>query len=1073
MLESAGSVSAAVYDARGRLLRTLLRGKPHQAGAHTLHWDGLDRRGNPQPKGSYTVKFLRTPGFRVEFLFQLGVRPDSAPYHMWIGNHSGPSALAVDPGGIYIGCHVSEAPPGVIKQSLDGSRRFWRQRVKPSTNGPIALASNGRGKLYWLRYDGMVKILDAETGAGGEEFFGGGRKHFDWDIKHPDAQRPGRRDPPLKMDLAAWHDTVAVSYQDQNVVRWLEPVSGKILAEVSVPRPRSVAVAGDGAIFVVTDSSLLRLVPERRPETIVAGLTNALHLACARSGEQVLVATGAPEHQVHRYTTRGKLLRTYGRRGGRLTGPCEPEDFFRIADLAADGSGGFLVAEPGGAPRRVAHFGADGQLINEWPGPQRFRDLEMVDPRDPTSVWYSVGRWFVRAQVDYDAGTWRVRETHDFGDLGGGLVEFPARASSWRVLYHDGERYLVSGTPLPQVLHHADGKLTAIVASGSPGKRDRDRRRRIAELKDVSPDGFRSYSWTDRNGDGQVDGREIRLLDFRRHGWAACGVADDFSIVSVRTVRENDETTVGLFRIPVDRWDGGIPIYGVSPEDHRRIATGPSGHEESRGDVYIDRKGNQYATYSWGQRHGEFFPSNKCGAHNRLTSWAPGGELRWSVGRHDARTNTRNFFTRKPTGWFHCPYDITGKVKDCLIITDFMETPGMVWTDDGLYAGHFLEGRVDDGLPGTAYEWWRDSETNRLSLINRDCAHRGAVLERENGEVIWFAAGANSAPVYRVHGWDGWSRQEKEIRLLQTPPHAARNGGGLTAAYYTNANLETGPQVTRTEGPLWFGVDWRDGGDKIIDGIPGPLTSWADGPPEVGRVSGFSARWTGLLEAPLTEEFIFSTYARGGVRLWLDDRQVIFGWNETRTKRASPPVRLEAGRKYRIRLDYYTTAERPALSLNWESESLDRVRIPAEFLYAESPEEEFATRPSPRDALSPIEAETFDEAHPGAQWNGFVWGRHVRRWVDGWSEKGAYLAYHRIDFGTGVSHVVAEMSGEKATLELRLDEPDGRTIARLKNAGPDMAKVTAPVQEAADVRDLYLVNTAGGELRLRWIRFER
>lgn len=46
-LPQAGNVSAAVYDAEGRLVRELLRGAPQEAGQHSLIWDGLDRAAPP------------------------------------------------------------------------------------------------------------------------------------------------------------------------------------------------------------------------------------------------------------------------------------------------------------------------------------------------------------------------------------------------------------------------------------------------------------------------------------------------------------------------------------------------------------------------------------------------------------------------------------------------------------------------------------------------------------------------------------------------------------------------------------------------------------------------------------------------------------------------------------------------------------------------------------------------------------------------------------------------------------------------------------------------------------------
>jgi flagellar hook assembly protein FlgD len=45
-------VALSIYDAGGRLVRTLLRG-PLAAGPHTLAWPGTDAHGNPVPAGVY------------------------------------------------------------------------------------------------------------------------------------------------------------------------------------------------------------------------------------------------------------------------------------------------------------------------------------------------------------------------------------------------------------------------------------------------------------------------------------------------------------------------------------------------------------------------------------------------------------------------------------------------------------------------------------------------------------------------------------------------------------------------------------------------------------------------------------------------------------------------------------------------------------------------------------------------------------------------------------------------------------------------------------------------------------
>jgi len=48
-------VDLAVYDARGRRLRTLAEGK-HPAGLLEVDWRGLDQRGRELPSGLYLIR---------------------------------------------------------------------------------------------------------------------------------------------------------------------------------------------------------------------------------------------------------------------------------------------------------------------------------------------------------------------------------------------------------------------------------------------------------------------------------------------------------------------------------------------------------------------------------------------------------------------------------------------------------------------------------------------------------------------------------------------------------------------------------------------------------------------------------------------------------------------------------------------------------------------------------------------------------------------------------------------------------------------------------------------------------
>jgi hypothetical protein len=87
------------------------------------------------------------------------------------------------------------------------------------------------------------------------------------------------------------------------------------------------------------------------------------------------------------------------------------------------------------------------------------------------------------------------------------------------------------------------------------------------------------------------------------------------------------------------------------------------------------------------------------------------------------------------------------------------------------------------------------------------------------------------------------------------------------------------------------------------------------------------------VEAQLSEAFRFTAYAVGGARLWVDGEQVVSAWEGSQVQHVSNPVRLTAGERYAVRLEYRATSAYPALSLNWDSFTQERERIPTAYLY--------------------------------------------------------------------------------------------------------------------------------------------
>ena len=118
---------------------------------------------------------------------------------------------------------------------------------------------------------------------------------------------------------------------------------------------------------------------------------------------------------------------------------------------------------------------------------------------------------------------------------------------------------------------------------------------------------------------------------------------------------------------------------------------------------------------------------------------------------------------------------------------------------------------------------------------------------------------------------------------------ATPSPGGLTATYYNGSNFET-PVLTRTDPAIDF--------------------NWAYGSPATGVNSDrFSVRWTGQIEpvhASGSQSYTFYTTADDGVRLWVDGRLLIDNWTNQSAATRSGTISLAAGRKYDIKLEYYT-----------------------------------------------------------------------------------------------------------------------------------------------------------------------
>ncbi len=156
-LPQAGKVSLAIYDASGKMVRTLASGAAQPAGKNSMVWDGLDRTGKAVPAGDYSWKLLLSQGMKAEYMLALGT---SFGINHWIGQHGGPNTVATD-GDSFVAGGMPEGSPMLGLAGFDGSYR-GNIGAPMAGAGPDDLTWDN-GRIYSLLTGGSLFGVDAKT----------------------------------------------------------------------------------------------------------------------------------------------------------------------------------------------------------------------------------------------------------------------------------------------------------------------------------------------------------------------------------------------------------------------------------------------------------------------------------------------------------------------------------------------------------------------------------------------------------------------------------------------------------------------------------------------------------------------------------------------------------------------------------------------------------------------------------------------------------------------------------------------------------------------------------------------
>lgn len=121
---------------------------------------------------------------------------------------------------------------------------------------------------------------------------------------------------------------------------------------------------------------------------------------------------------------------------------------------------------------------------------------------------------------------------------------------------------------------------------------------------------------------------------------------------------------------------------------------------------------------------------------------------------------------------------------------------------------------------------------------------------------------------------------------------------GLQGQFFKGIELQGAPVLTRTDAQIDFDFTGKD----LV--------------PAVGK-ENFSARWTGVLVAPVSGTYALGATGDDGYRLWVDGTLVVENWGIHPPSTKTAEVKLVKGHRYAIKLEYFQAEGGAVLQLVW------------------------------------------------------------------------------------------------------------------------------------------------------------
>ncbi len=520
------------------------------------------------------------------------------------------------------------------------------------------------------------------------------------------------------------------AYQGLDIV---DTQTGKLQETVNLDPGYSLAVNPAGEVCTLRDFGIQRIDLKTAQTTpIVQGLKSPERLAVDAAGNYYVFCGHEGGSIIRVFDKDGKPVREIGHAGGLQPGPWDPQRLSNVNALCADAAGNLWVQDTDDQPRRTVQFKTDGTFVQELLGNAHYGGGGTLNRYDLSRGY--LGR--VEFEIDWEKRAARVRGILADKIYGEDLTSVRVKERMYLVTTPLSVR---AEQPFGAVYLYDDAKGTARLAAAFGDAAHFEplyQPEIVAMMKGKTPRQFQ-FIWTDRNGDGKVQGSEVQLEPKAADANVVIGRFDEeLGCVSGKSIYEVKEFLAD-----------GTPVY----EKHALTAPASGLFRLKGGNIFAingqspTSRSLENAVYSPQGQHLWGYPVEHPSVSGLwLPPWRPGYVTNQFavIGHETARA---------------------GDLNEYLVI-HANNGQWNIWTADGFLAGHILYHALDRrtkffGPATSAFGTRMDPLSGGQEMFH------GFFTQSEKDGRAYIIAGGNYMSIMEVKGLEKFKRTRGEVRV--------------------------------------------------------------------------------------------------------------------------------------------------------------------------------------------------------------------------------------------------------------------------------------------------------------------